>query len=314
MTDELANATRWALDYLVLQGIKVEGFPQEIHATPWSCVYRFSTSEGFIYLKKMPRSLAVESVIINILRQYTNSIPIILESNPQLDCFLMQDAGTPLRPYLTNNFQPAILLEAVHCYRDIQSAAINNVHTFLNAGVPDWRLEKLPAQYRNLILQTDVLTACGVTSDELIRLQQSATVFSALCEQLSLYQILETLDHCDFHVGNILINPDNKKLTIIDWGETVVTHPFFSLLMFLRKVKMFFSPTLKDGDFRIIQQACFGDADLQAIEIAKKIWPVYAALGYVRLMVSSPSPWFEQSGQSNRVRAYLQDYLRLTPA
>ncbi len=46
------------------------------------------------------------------------------------------------------------------------------------------------------------------------------------------YNIPETIEHGDFHDNNMLVAGDNK-LIINDWGDKVITHPFFSIASFL---------------------------------------------------------------------------------
>ncbi|WFR97977.1 phosphotransferase [Rhizobium tumorigenes] len=41
----------------------------------------------------------------------------------------------------------------------------------------------------------------------------------------------ETVEHCDFHDNNVLTNAGG--MLINDWGDAVISHPFFSLAGFL---------------------------------------------------------------------------------
>ena len=48
---------------------------------------------------------------------------------------------------------------------------------------------------------------------------------------LQCYNIPQTLDHGDFHLLNVL--QKGYKFTIIDFGDSAITHPFFSIIFFL---------------------------------------------------------------------------------
>lgn len=94
--------------------------------------------------------------------------------------------------------------------------------------MPDWRLDKLPKLYQQLIAQDKLLMNDGITKDELKMLEKLDLPLFSLCSQLSSYNIPETLSHCNFHDKNILVNIDTHKTTTIDLGEVAISHPFFS--------------------------------------------------------------------------------------
>ena len=72
-------------------------------------------------------------------------------------CFLMQDSGHNLRVLLKDNFDESLVLKTIQQFTDLQIAAQDNIDSFFDIGVPDYRLEKLPALYANLVKQKDLL-------------------------------------------------------------------------------------------------------------------------------------------------------------
>jgi hypothetical protein len=75
--------------------------PEVILQTPWSHVYRFDTDRGYCYLKQVPPGLSLEPQVIYLLRGSCGaSVPLLIADHPQSHCFLMQDAGIPLREFL----------------------------------------------------------------------------------------------------------------------------------------------------------------------------------------------------------------------
>ncbi len=48
-----------------------------------------------------------------------------------------------------------------------------------------------------------------------------------MCEQLVQYHIPETLNHGDFHYGNVFVR--GGRFSFIDWGDSCVSQPFYSL-------------------------------------------------------------------------------------
>src|SRR3990167_3526417 len=142
----------WALEMLLSRGYNIKNHePECVQKTPWSFVVRFLTSDGYVYLKKTPVELTLEPSITKILHdQFYASVPVIITENKTLHCFLMKDAGNSLRDYLKCNFQTALLFQAIKKYTKIQCAVKDNVKLFIDLGVPDWRLKKLPDLYMKL--------------------------------------------------------------------------------------------------------------------------------------------------------------------
>src|SRR5258708_4484051 len=137
---------QWAINTLTENGYQIyTATPDIIQNTPWSEVSRFKTNQGFIFLKKVPPALSLEPTIINILfKKFHAPVPRVIAENHELNCFLMQDAGIPLHKYLKENFQADILIKIINDYTTLQIMAIDKIELFIDRGVPDWRLEKLP--------------------------------------------------------------------------------------------------------------------------------------------------------------------------
>lgn len=287
---------KWANDYLVSNGYFIAQPPEKVLSTPWSTVVRFSTSRGDIYLKKTPSSmyLSSEPKIIRLLSEkFHASVPVVIAINEDYHCFLMKDAGKPLRDTLKAQFNPALLCDAIKQYAAILRSTEDHIETFLQLGIPDWRLNKLPMLYDQLIKQTDLLKAEGLTDQELQTLQDLSPQFLAQCKLLSSYEIPQTLGYHDFHDKNVLVDSNSKRMTFVDWGETAIIHPFFSLYNCLRQAITHHG--VKDGDqtYQNLQDACFENwlnlsTKKQLIEVftlAKQLWTIYSALACYQFMM-----------------------------
>lgn len=312
--EKLAQITDWAKEVLLSKRYSLSALPEVIQATPWSSVTRFTTSNGYVYLKQTPPALSLEADIIKILRnEFNASVPVIIATNKNLNCYLMQDCGSSLRGLLKKDFQPDLLCQTIKTYTYIQDAAKKHTNTFIDLGVPDWNLDKLPLLYSQLLDREDLLTADGMTTVELKQCRALYPKLVSMCDQLSKHEIPSTLDHCDFHDGNVLITDTTNNLTIIDWGETVITHPFFSLLTFLNTATRHYALKETDQVYLDLQNTCFANwsktlfkNDLAAaISLAKKLWPVYAALCFYRLILSSDLAEFKIVG---RLSWYLKTF------
>lgn len=244
---------------------------------------------------------------------------MVIALNDDLHCFLMEDAGQTLRATLKTDFQPDLLLQAVDQHTTIQRSVENHIESFLTLGVPDWRLEKLPKLYDQLIQQTDFLKTEGLMDKELQILHDLSPTISKQCEQLSQYQIPETFVQPDFHTNNVLFNPDTQKMTFIDWGEIVISHPFFALHNFLLQAITHHGIKESDQIYQQLQDACCenwlecGTQNqlLQAFLLIKKLFPIYSALAYHRLMISVDLQALQSfyAHRPNRLAGYFREYI-----
>ncbi|MCH9757060.1 MAG: aminoglycoside phosphotransferase family protein [Gammaproteobacteria bacterium] len=292
LVDVLHNlAIQWGFKQLDSAGYDLETEqPEIVQDTPWSYVIRFKASLGYVYLKQTPEKIALEPRIIEALhKQFNVPVPEIIAHNDKLHCFLMKDAGQPLRPMLKVKFDEALLCNAVSQFLSIQQVVADDVDILLNIGVPDYRLDKLPELYQALISKTDILMADGLSKKEISRLEGLYPTVSNLCHQLSSYGIKETLVQPDFNDNNMLVNHVTKKFTIIDLGEVVISHPFFSLLNFLFVIKKHHRLTDDSEGYLVLERHCFNPFQMdtqdlfKATELARKLFFIYAALSNYRL-------------------------------
>ena len=181
----------------------------------------------------MVPSFSIEPKLIGFLRGlFPALVPEVVIQSEGLHCFLMRDCGTPLQTILRANYQVDLAIKGLTAYATIQKDAANHIDALLALGVPDWRLAALPSLYMAFLDKDDFLKSYGLTQTEIDELKHSHHKVIELCHQLAQYHIPEAIDHSDFHDNNILVN-DHNDLIVNDWGEAVITHPFFSLVNFL---------------------------------------------------------------------------------
>ncbi len=291
--DSHVQTLKWATDYLVNHGYTIQSSPVTVLETPWSIVIRFSTSKGHFFLKKTPPSIPLESLIIQVLSERCHaSVVEVVAVNNDLHCFLMKDAGQTLREYLKTDFQPDLLSEAIKQFTAMQRSTEAHLEDLLALGIPDWRLNTLPLHYENIINQAELLTAEGMSEQEIQILHDLRGQFSEQCAMLSQYQIPDTLVQPDCNTNNILIDLKTKKMTFIDLGETAITHPFFSFHNYLFQALKHHGVKEQDQIYNQLQEACFenwlgwatNQQLLEAFILSKKLWPIYGVLAYFRLM------------------------------
>jgi hypothetical protein len=120
--------------------------------------------------------------------------------------------------------------ELLGVYAPIQVALAVDREALLGLGVPDCGLRNLPLLLAEL-LSNDHSIALGMpeglSEAERDAMRQAIPSFKEQCDRVSAAGIPESLEHGDLHRGNVLI--EGSELRLIDWADSVVTHPFFTL-------------------------------------------------------------------------------------
>lgn len=277
----------WAESTLISEGYVFQGSWEMVRAMPWSTVSSLNTSKGRVMLKSMARPFSKEMTILQRLEACSQGFATrVIALDETLGCFLMPDAGETLRSVMQKNFYTGCWERAVHMCATLQVATLPYVDKFLKDGVNDWRLDKMPALYGALLQQHDVWLADGLSENELRLLKDKTTSITSWCKELALYDIPETLEHGDFQDNNILLKGD--KLTISDWGDAIITHPFFSCVMCVDSAIR--NHNINDAAVWQIVLAYLSTWEQflplnrlkQAYDVACRLHPVVAALSYIR--------------------------------
>ncbi len=314
---------QWAAQYLSKEHLIVQAHQKKIE-TPYSIVHKIETNERPFYLKQVPESLFLEADTLIFLSEHgCTNIPQVIARNDELHCFLMSSVGNnALRHLFKRRVNLSLLSQGILNYTNIQRSVENNIQALLNLGIQDWRLERFPALYLQLIEQEQLLQDDGLSKQDLDHLQKRYPVCVSLCEALAKYNIPETLNHCDFHENNMLLDSKSASINIIDWGETVISHPFFSLNGCLWNMTFFNALEEKDDAFKQLQSQSVSpwlnlhdeDALLMALGIANQLTGVFAALGYQMMYEATQNlPRTVQQEHPGSIAGCLRSFIHSTP-
>jgi thiamine kinase-like enzyme len=261
-------------------------------------VIRFLTSTGCFYLKQTPADLFIEPAVIQAIQKniQDSPTPTMLSKNHELNCFLMKSCGDhSLRTKFNGTIDTELLIKGLHSYINILRSFEQNQSTLQAIGVPDWRLNRLPQLYIELLEKKDVLQDEGLTDDELDKLMRLVPTIKSICEFLMMQKVKETLVNGDFNENNLIMNEETQQLSIIDWGESVISHPFFSIASHLRATARRYELELNGQLLENIKQnclSCWSDvANINELEIIYqnilRLLPVFSSLGIYRLQVAT---------------------------
>ncbi|MCS5707915.1 aminoglycoside phosphotransferase family protein [Candidatus Berkiella cookevillensis] len=288
----------WGLNCLLSKGYKIEGDPEVVVETPWSTVARFLTAEDCFYLKQTPADLFIEIEIIKAVQYNMPSslTPTILFENAELHCFLMRRCGDhSLRTKFNGTINPDLLISGLNNYFKILRSFEQNLDVLEEIGVPDWRINQVPQLYVKLLENKALMLDEGLRQNEIDKLMRLLPIIESICESLSKQTLKETLVNSDLNENNLVINEKTQQISIIDWGESVIAHPFFSIASHLQSIARRYKLELK-GEFleKIKQQclSCWRDvAHMDELEMIYqnilRLHPIFCALAIHRLQAAT---------------------------
>lgn len=257
---------------------------------PWSQVYLITTDKGVLYLKCLAEPFIVELAVLEYLQvKYPQMVPNVLASNYEQRCLLMTDSGFTLRSDLKDNYSAHYPLKALKMCAKIQIGTHQELKKLIASGVPDWRLQSMPMIYDKVLSWENVLIKDGLTESDFERIQKLKPFFESICDELSQFNIPQTLEHCDFQDNNVLIK--DQQVIINDWGDSIVSHPFFSLISFLHSAKRNHHISKDSNLYHALKMGYLNEwrafetkeRCLQAFELAKLIHPIKFVASFYRV-------------------------------
>lgn len=315
-----SDIINWAVGCLKSKDYSLVGQPELIQETPWSNVIYLPTLQGNFYLKQPVPLLANEANIIRFLaHQLKASVPYIVANNDNLHCFLMKDAGVALREYIFGENKTDILCKAIKKFTAFQRSTEGHIQPLLELGIPDWRLNRLPNLYEEIINDTDFLKADGLTKSELDKLNYLFPLVKEQIQTLFQYGICETVVQPDFNTNNILINTDTHQFTMIDLGELAISHPFFSLHNFLYTATIHHEVKEQDLIWHQMLEACIENwldlwpktKLLECYTLSRIVWPIYSACVNYHFMhcvdLHALNSWY--ANKPNRLAGIFRQYI-----
>lgn len=272
---------------------------QIIVDTPWSLVLQISFNQKIYYLKQTPAALFIEAEIIKIMTKFStvNALPNIIGVNAKLNCFLMEECGSQsLRTLFDGKLDKKVWLEGIEAYIKIQRNSEQNLNHCLKIGIPDWRLEVFPDLYQNVLLDEKLLQDEGLEQDEIMKLQIAIPAIKKICQNLQRFNIKNTIVNADFNENNLIYDAEKKQCTVIDWGESVISHPFFTIATHLTSIaRRYHFKTEEDEIIQTVRNQWLSYwSDIhpmnELVEIyamIKQITPIFSSLALYRLQTAT---------------------------
>lgn len=286
-------ALSWVGECAAAGGYQLTAPPEQLKVSLWSAVYRVPAEPVALYFKAAAPMFGYEAAVTHLLSERLGAwVPRVVAADAACGWLLIEDGGTMLREQATTQKGQRRFEEALRALAAMQQASAAHVAELLAAGCPDYRLEKLPAQFASLVADREALQVGrpgGPPEDEHAALATMGPEVARTCERLAAFGIPPaTLHHDDLGPGNVLESPDGRLL-LFDWGECGVAHPFCSLMIPLRWARL-----VLDYDEVALERMCeaylaawsaFGAPERlrEAMALAHRLGYLCRTLTYARL-------------------------------
>lgn len=226
---------KWAKTILEEQEYKVFSW-ETVKNSSYSVVLRFNTTKGLVYLKHMAWNYSHEPEIIKFLNaKGIPNLPNIIAANQQERAFLTTDAGRPLAKRSQQEGNNIYMTKKIfELLASFQQSCIPHTEALIGKGMNDWRVHKFPELYAELLSKEQLLSSI-LSVNEIRALHNLHRNFILMAKRLADLPPSPTVEHGDYHSSNILIKDEN--ITISDFGDSVISHPFFSLRSFERHIR-----------------------------------------------------------------------------
>jgi hypothetical protein len=283
-------AVGWIADQLASLGIAQHGPPEQLRSWQRSAILRTPTNQGEVYFKAVPPMFGHEPTLTAALAAADPSrfaVPLAID----------KARGWMLTSGVAGHSldeQPEIELweAALRSFAEVQIASAGRLGPLRAAGLPERPLSQLAAQIAPLIADVAATLPgrpAGLSDEQRAAFAALAPRFHQMCAELGAYGLPPAIEHGDFWAGQIIAGP--QGFTFLDWSDSSISHPFFSLLLFLIEIEDHF-PKIPDVRERLRDAylapwaARMPRARLErAFELAQPLAALHHALTYHRVVL-----------------------------
>ncbi|MEI8308531.1 MAG: hypothetical protein WCF99_15840 [Chloroflexales bacterium] len=285
-----AKATRWITRQLDSLGITQYGPPEQLRSWQRSAILRTLTDRGEVYFKAVPPMFGHEPAL-------TTALVAVAPARVAVPLAVDHARGWMLTSGIVGyslDEQPEIERweAALRSFAEVQIASTRRLDALRATGLPERPLRQLAAQVTPLLADVAATLPgrpAGLSAEQRGALASLAPRLHHMCAELDSYGLPPTIEHGDFWAGQIIVSP--QGFTFLDWSDSSISHPFFSLLLFLIEIEDHF-PKIHDVRERLRDAylspwvAYTPRARLErAFELAQPLAALHHALTYHRVVL-----------------------------
>jgi hypothetical protein len=249
------EAVAWLDARLAAGGRERTGPVEQPHLRAWATLLRAETPTGAVWLKAAAPGTAAEAGIYGLLHEIAaDRVLDPIAVDPDRGWMLLPDGGTPLARRVEGAELVDELVTAFPLYAELQRAVTPHVDRLLALGLDDMRAAAMPARFEQALAITRPFAEAAEDVDRRTyqRIEGMAATVAEWCGRLAAAPVPASIDHNDIHASNIL-GGGGEPVRFFDWGDSVVGHPFASMLVGLGFVQNEVLPGAATDDPRILR-------------------------------------------------------------
>jgi hypothetical protein len=275
---DVAAAAEWIREH-----VEPTGAIEVAYDRPWATVLRVPVAGGTTWFKACAPIQAFEPrLTADLHARWPDRVTEVLAVDEGRRWLLLGHAGIAVGD---RGNPPEAWLEALPLYAELQVGETSHVLDHLAHGVPDLGMAALPAGYERLVASDLPLAA-----DDVDRLRAYSPRFGELCAALAQRGVTESIQHDDLHMNNLYL--DEGRFRFVDWGDSSIAHPFFSLVVtfrFLEEVNHLVPCDPWFGRLRDAYLEPWGNGWGETFEIAIRVGWFAHAIAWTRQRDSLPA-------------------------
>jgi hypothetical protein len=227
--------TDWVDERLAATGAARTGSVVQTRVRAWGTVLTAPTTTGRVWIKAPSRAAAAEVGLYELLARAAQEWTLPpLAVDLERGWVLLPDGGTPLGERPGGD---AAFVDVLPRYAQLQRALAPHVPEMLALGIPDMRAAVLPQRFDETLDAVRRAVWFGDATDR-ATLRRVAVLRPRIEEwaaRLTEAAAPASIDHNDLHPRNVLADGSGRE-RFFDWGESVVAHPFASMLVALSHI------------------------------------------------------------------------------
>lgn len=214
---------------------------------------------------------------------------------------VLPDGGNHLDDLVSGHALVEAMVTVLPRYAELQRAVSVEVASVLDAGVFDMRADALPQRFEETLeLVAAYVDRHGTAADRTVceRIIAERDSVTSWFDRLAASPVPPSLDHNDLHPWNVLVRDADAldQPRFYDWGDSVVAHPFASMLLPLHTVQDHLQVALDDALLLRVRDAyleVFGDLGSHAelvdeLELACRFGNISRAITWVQVLAMQP--------------------------
>jgi Phosphotransferase enzyme family len=229
-------AISWIDEQLAAAGSRRTSEVEQPHLRPWATVLKAQSVSGTVWFKACGPATAFEVGLYRLVdRVAPEHVLSPIATDLTRGWIMLPDGGPSLGDHLTGAELADAMETAMGAYGHLQRTLARHVGDLLSLGITDMRPAIMPRRFGEAVQAVGAHIGAGRDADRATyeRVLGLSETVAAWCDELAAAGAQLSLDHNDLHPWNILTTraDGTGRMKFYDWGDSVIAHPFASMLV-----------------------------------------------------------------------------------